>query len=134
MIIIDSNIFIFNESADSPERQHSVRKYEEAIRTGQLGINEVIVSEVFHRLQRLFGGAEAYSRMASILGSPAITFLNFNQDTVMRAIRLARDFSLKINDALIAQQAIEAGAPILTDNVKDFGKIGSIKVIPLRTS
>jgi predicted nucleic acid-binding protein len=132
MIIVDSNIFIFNESADSPERQQSLRKYEEAMLAGQLGINEVIVSEVFHRLQRLFGGAEAYSRMASIFSSPAITFMNFNQDTVMRAIRLARDFNLRINDALIAQQAIEMGASVLTDDIKDFGKVKAVKVIPLR--
>lgn len=39
---------------------------------------------------------------------------------------------LRINDALIASQALDAGARVLTDNVKDFKKVKGLKIDPLR--
>lgn len=133
-IIVDSNILIFGESKNSPEHLQASLKYKSATESGRIGINVIIASEVFHNLQRIFGSVDAYLRLNAILCSPSVDFLELGLETVTRAAKLARDFSLRINDAIIAQQAIEMGVPILTDDVKDFGKIGSIKVIPLRTS
>ena len=52
---------------------------------------------------------------------------------VKGAIELATQNKIRINDALIAQQALELRASILTDNVKDFRKVKGLKVIPLKS-
>ncbi|MDE1833442.1 MAG: type II toxin-antitoxin system VapC family toxin [Candidatus Micrarchaeota archaeon] len=132
MIIVDANIFIFGETTGAPEREMAVSSYRKALEGGSVAVNVIILSEVFHK-SRLIGGLEgAALRIRDILNEPTMEFLEFTSDTIIRATKLARDFQMRINDALIAQQAIETGAAILTDNVKDFRKIMSIRVIPLR--
>ncbi|MDE1855573.1 MAG: type II toxin-antitoxin system VapC family toxin [Candidatus Micrarchaeota archaeon] len=133
-IIVDSNVLIFGESESSPEHALALEKYKHAASAGRIGINVIIVSEVFHQLQRIFGGAAAYARISAFLNSPAVDFLNITAETVAAATKLARDFGLRINDAIIAQQAIELDAEVLTDDIRDFGRVGAVKVIPLRQS
>ena len=132
MIIVDTNIFIFGEIDSAPEHELAIQKYKNACSSDKIGTNVIILSELFH-LSRNFSGLEsAASRIKNILSSPVIEFMEFSPEVILRATKLARDFQMRINDALIAQQAIETGAAILTDNVKDFKKIKSIKIIPLR--
>ncbi|MDE1857183.1 MAG: type II toxin-antitoxin system VapC family toxin [Candidatus Micrarchaeota archaeon] len=132
MIIIDSNVLIFGETFGAPERDLAIAKYKHAIEQGRIGINVIILSEVFHKVQKINGRESASLRVRDLLNEPAADFLEFTADVVIRAAKLARDFQMSINDALIAQQAFETDSPVLTDNVKDFRKIKSIKVIPLR--
>ncbi len=132
MIIVDSNIFIFGETDSAPERNVAIQKYKEAREKGRIGTNVIIISETFHFARKINGYESAAARVASIMNSPFVDFLDLGPDLIMRATKLARDFQLRINDALIAQQAMETGAAVLTDNVKDFNKIRAIKVIPLR--
>ena len=112
----------------------AIAKYKSAMGNGRIGVNVIIVSEMFHQLRRIFGNAMAQYKLHALLSSPAVDFLDVNKDTAVRALKLARDFNLRINDALIAQQAIELGAQILTDDVKDFGRIGALRIIPMRPS
>ena len=132
VIIVDSNIFIFGETEAVPEREMAIRRYGEVTGKERIGTNVIILSETFHIIKRINGYESAAMRIGSIVNNPFIDFLDFAPELVLRAAKLARDFQMRINDALIAQQAIETGASILTDNVKDFKKIKSIKVIPLR--
>jgi predicted nucleic acid-binding protein len=133
MIIIDSNIFIFGEMAEAPERDAAISKYKEAVSRGTIGTNVIILSETFHKSQRINGRESASLRIRDILDHPSVQLLEFGAETIIRATKLARDFQMGINDALIAQQAIETGASVLTDNVKDFKKIKLIKIMPLRS-
>lgn len=132
MIIVDSNIFIFGEAESSPEHSMAIQRYREAADKDRIGTNVVILSETFHFVRKMNGYESAAMRIGSILNSSMVDFLDLAPELVLRASKLARDFQMGINDALIAQQAIETGAAVLTDNVKDFRKIKSIKVIPLR--
>lgn len=134
MIIVDSNVIIFSEGADAPERAIAAGKIKKAVEEGRIGMNVIIASEVFHRLQKLLGSTEAAIRVSRAVTAPEVDYLEFTSSTVTRAMGLARNFGMRINDALIAQQAIDLGASILTDNVKDFKKIGAVKVLPLRSS
>ncbi len=132
MIIVDSNVFIFSESPEAPKNKMALNKIYEAYQTGRIGVNVVIASETFHKLQKFFDRSVAAETVSKIVSDEYTDFLGFGVDTVARATKLARDFHMRINDALIAQQAIETGSAILTDNVKDFRKIKSIRVISLR--
>ncbi len=133
MIIVDSNILIFSESANTPEHNIALSKFQDALRQDDIGINVIIASEVFHRLQWLLGKTEATIRVSRIITAPRVSYLEFSSSSIAKAMALCRDFGLRINDALIAQQALESGASLLTDNIKDFGKIATVKLIPLRS-
>jgi predicted nucleic acid-binding protein len=133
MIIIDSNIHIFSEGASAPEHARAVEKIKDAVNQGRVGINAIIVSEVFHSLQKFLGAVEATTRISRFLTSPDMDYLEFSPASIVKAMALSRDFGIRINDALIAQQAIDLGASVLTDNVKDFKKVAAVKVIPLRS-
>lgn len=133
MIIVDSNIFIFGETSTAPEHDVAIRKYKEACQRDTIVTNVVILSEVFHFSAKISGAEGAAARIGNILNSPLVEFVGFTPGVVLKAAKLARDFRLRINDALIAQQAIDMNAAVLTDNVKDFKKIKLIRVLPLRT-
>ncbi len=134
MIVIDSNIWIFGELENAAEHAEALKKYEEAIRNDRIVINAIIVSEVFHKLNVLVNSVAAANKINNILNGEKIDFIEFTAENLMRAVKLARDFKMRINDAMIAQQALETGASVLTDNVKDFKKVGALKVIPLRSA
>lgn len=133
MIIIDSNIWIFGEFASAPEHELALRAYRSAIQTDSVGINAIISSEVFHTLYRLSDAGVAEERIVTIVSNPAIDWLEFSRDMVAQAAALARKAGLRINDALIAVQALSIGAKVLTDNVRDFKKVEGLRVLPLRT-
>lgn len=134
MIIIDSNVFIFGETIGAPEREDAIAMYKKAVEEDRVVTNTIIISEVFHFAQKIIGREGAFLRVRDIIGHPSIDFFELGPETVLRAARLSRDFQMRINDALIAQQAIETGAAVLTDNLKDFSKIKAIRVIPMRSA
>ena len=69
-----------------------------------------------------------------ILEHPLAHWLDFSDENVMSAIKLAHESALRINDALISTHALKANAAVLTDNVRYFEKVKSIKIIRLRSS
>jgi len=132
MIIIDSNIWIFGEIADAPEHEEAIKKYKESVQKDEIGINAIIASEVFHKLYRLYDANIAQERTNRILQDTSINCLNFSREMIIGAANMAKTFNLRINDALISQQAIHIGEKILTDDVKDFKKVKGLEIIPLR--
>ncbi len=135
IILVDTNILIFEELENSAEHKLAVRKQIELAVSNKFATNVIIISEFFSFLQKFFDRETAETRAKNLLASDSVEFLNLGADTVKKAAKLARDFKLAINDALIAQQAIDVGASVFTDNLKDFGKLGGVlKVHPLRQS
>ncbi len=132
MIVIDSNIWIFAENISADEHGPAAKKVHEVVDSTSYGINTVIVSEVFHALSRLLGAEDAGRRTRNIIEHPTAQWIEFSASAVKEAIDLSVQKKLRINDALIAQQALELKAPVLTDNVKDFRKVKGLKVMKLR--
>ncbi len=129
--IVDSNIWIFGEYEPAPEHSMAAGRLQTVIQEGY-GINIIIVSETFHILGRLVGAADATRRVKNIIEHPAAHWLPFAAQSAVKALALAYQYGVRINDALLAQQALEQGCPILTDNVKDFQKVKGLDIIPLR--
>ncbi len=132
MIVIDSNVWIYAESTNSDIHQKAVQKVREFLDSDAFGINSIIVSEVFYKLSKIIGDREAHSRMKHILEHPSVQWLDFSIDTTTKAMDLSLKTKVRINDAMIAAQAMSFKAPVFTDNIKDFGKISGLKVMPLR--
>ncbi len=131
MIIIDSNIWIFAEIINSPEHNAAVKGYESFMKNDAVAINAVIASEVFHKLSKLFDQDIAYDRVNNILQNPSIEWLDIERNTAMRAIKLASKSKLRINDALIAEQALELNAKVFTED-KDFKRVKGLTLETLR--
>lgn len=132
MIIIDSNVWIFAEIKDMPEHTAAVSAIQSLISSGEIGTNVIVLSEVFHKISKLYGSPIAVERVRAMQLHPVVVWISFNQKTAVNALNLAEETKLRINDALIAQQALEMKAPVLTDNVKDFRKVKGLKVMKLR--
>ena len=131
MTVVDSDVWIFLNLDDAPEHQAARNKIEK-LRAEGLHINEIIVSEVFHKLSMYLGSREARGRVSHILESAFVIYETTGIDSLNRALTLAVQHRMRINDAIIAVQAVEARKPLLTDNVKDFKKVPRLAVIPLR--
>lgn len=132
VIVIDSNVWIFAEDQNSDEHEKAAKKVRDVVSTVGFGIDAIISSEVFHALSRLLGPGDAGRRVVHIVEHPAAEWLHCRMGTMAQAITLATHSNLRINDALIAQQALESKAAILTDNVRDFKKVRGLKVVALR--
>lgn len=133
MTIVDSNIWIFAELKDAPEHNIASAKLQQLLECGEIGINAIIVSEVFNTLSRFCGAEEARERTSQILGHQSTEWLELGTETVKSAMKLACDCRIRINDAIIARQALELGMHVFTDNLKDFEKVDGLAIIPLRS-
>lgn len=134
MILIDSNVWIFAEIANSPENSLAVDGYKKYLKTDKVAVNPIIISEVFHKLSVLFDKDIAFSKVAKILQNPSIEWLDMHRETASEAIKLAKETGIRINDAMIGAQALERKAKVLTDDIKDFRKLKNLETIPLRSA
>lgn len=131
MALIDSNIWIFSENANSDEHIPARTILEQYVNK-EFYLNVVTISETFHKLSILVGKEEAHRRVPRIFDNPNAIWLDFSDDIMKKAMDLSFKNNIRINDALIAQQALEFNLPVLTDNVKDFKKVRGLRIIPLR--
>ncbi len=131
VIIVDSNIWIFGEIDNAPEHEAAVKRYKSITEKDTVAVNAVIISEVFHKLSRLVDKDMAYARVSNILQNYSIEWLDIARSTAMGALNLSKSSNLKINDALIARQALELGADIFTDDL-DFRRVNGLGLIYLR--
>ncbi len=131
LIVVDSNVWIFAETSGAPEHYLAIGKLQRYLKD-EVGINAIIFSEVFHKLSVLADPATARNRLGTIIHHPAVKWLNIDEDQAGRAAELAHKKALRINDAMIAQQAIDFNLSVLTDDTKDFGKVDKLRVIALR--
>lgn len=133
VFFVDSNILIFAELDEYPEHKLAVNKIDEISHNNTLAVNNVIISEVFHKLSALLNRREAKKKVEGILESSHIKYITIEKSTVKSALDLPEKYNIRINDALIAQHVFDAKCDgILTDNVKDFKRIRGLNVINLR--
>lgn len=129
MIFVDSNIIIFSEMTEYPEHKIAVEKLSHASQRS-IFINDIIISEVFHKIFKLVSHNAAVERVKNILSSKSFIYVPIEKETLEKSIELTK--YVTINDAIIAQQVIDLKSSLLTDNVKDFRKIKGLRIIKLR--
>ncbi len=122
-ILVDSNIFIFANIKEYPEYPAAKAKIKELIKTHKLLVNTIIISEIQYKLYRLLDQEESHNRTLKILNSKHVGYESITKGTVSKAIELSLCCNTRINDAIIAQNAIDLDVELLTDNIKDFRKI-----------
>ncbi len=133
VFFVDSNILIFAELDEYPEHKLAVDRIDKVSRNSLLAVNNVIISEVFHKLSALLSRCEAKKKVERILESSYINYIPIEKSTIKAALELPEKYQIRINDAIIAQHVFDTGYDgILTDNVKDFKRISGLNVINLR--
>ena len=133
-LFVDSNVFIFANIEEYPEHAIAKKKLKELIDGScKISLNPIIVSEVHYKLYRLLNAEEAHERTLKIILSEYVEYVPLGENTVLKAIELSRSRKIRINDALIAQHALDLDADgLVTDNTKDFVKVEGLKVVELR--
>jgi len=131
-ILVDSNIFIFANIKEYPEYPVAKAKIKELIKTHKLLVNTIIISEIQYKLFRLLDQEESHNRTLKILNSKHVGYESITQSTILKALELSYSSNARINDAIIAQNAMDLDVELFTDNIKDFRKISNLKLIPLR--
>lgn len=131
-LFVDSNIFIFASIKEYPEHSAAKAKLKDLVKTHELLVNTIIISEVHYKLFRLLGEEESFNRTQKILFSKHVNYEHVEQSTVLKALELSHNNNIRINDAIIAAHANDLNVGLFTDNVKDFEKIPKLMVVPLR--
>ena len=131
MTVVDSNVWIFMNLESAPEREAAAAATKVQRRLG-LQVNPIIVSEVFHTLRGLLGVADAADRTRRMLASRFVIYEPVTSQMVDEAINISQCHGVRINDAIVAAHALQAGTSVLTDNVKDFRRVPGLKVVSLR--
>ncbi len=133
-ILVDSNIFIFANIKEYPEHDMAKARIKQLIDDHKLIVNAIIISEVQYKLFRLLDNEEAFQRTKKILTSSYVDYEPIGYDTILKASEFSFKSNIRINDAIIAQHAIDLNVDgIFTDNVKDFENSLDLKIIPLRS-
>lgn len=130
---MDSNVFIYSQVERLPEYKIASARLTETKKEWQLGINAIFVSECFYIITRFLGREEASKRLSLFLESSQVLYIHIEKSTATKAMQLAVRHSLKINDMMLAQHALDSKADgLLTDNAKDFEGIAGLKMFSLR--
>lgn len=133
-ILVDSNIFIFANIKEYPEYHMAKLRIKQLVSDHRLIVNAIIISEVQYKLFRLLDKEESFHRTNKILTSGYVDYEPIGNETILKALELSYKSNVRINDAIIAQHAIDLNVDgIFTDNVKDFEKILYLKIIQLRS-
>ena len=75
----------------------------------------------------LFAGPEREEMLVEAILGPYAE-ISVDRQIARRAGRLSRTMHLAIPDALIAATALEQGVPLITRNVRDFGRVADLQL------
>lgn len=116
MVLVDSNIIIYSYSLHTNLRNLLIKE--------NTFVSEITRIEVLG-YYRLTNDEELYFKDVFSL----IPIIIPDQYIYDRALTIRKEYNLKLGDAIIAATAIVHNLSILTRNLKDFERIGSLNCI-----
>lgn len=135
MNFIDTNILVFAFNKGARAKHEKARNLLEQFLNGQKqGIISIQILSEFYvvitkKISNPLSSEEGEEIIQEIINSP-IGVLNFNEKTVVKAIKLSRESGVHYWDCLIGTTMKENNIEkIYTDNVKDFKEISDLEVI-----
>lgn len=126
--IVDSNVIVYAMADVSGGQYHQaclslIEKGFKGELDYVLGINPVIVVEVFSVLRKILSCNEAEARVSLLLRSKRIVFLQISKEECQTAVRWAKESNIPVNDALIAANAAEYAQLVFTVDEDHFKKL-----------
>jgi len=129
LAILDSNVIIYSMITDYPNKLYH-RRCRVLLEKGLkgeldyiLGLNPIVVIEVFSALRRLLDWSEAEFRTGSLLLSKRIAFLSISREACQNSVRWAREKKVPVNDAMIGANMVEQADLIYTIDEDHFKKL-----------
>ena len=127
---IDTNVLVYADDRDSPEKQARAIELFEQARSGHWGVvSTQVLQEYFVAVTRKLGvPPEVARRKVEILGR--LDLVRIDLPDVIAAIDLHRLHGIGFWDALIVRAAKEAGASILlTEDLQHGRRLDGIEVV-----
>ncbi len=132
MIMLDSNIIVYAYNRDAPERQYCLPVIRNAI-LGKLDAALSVLSlfEVYHvlaqRIQRPLPESQVSQIMLDLALCRNIRKFDITESLFIEAITVAEEYSIKINDALVASTMRSIGSEEIYSHDSDFDKVEFIR-------
>ena len=132
MIMLDSNIIIYAYNRDAPERQYCLPIIRNAI-LGELDTALSVLSlfEVYHvlaqRIQRPLPESQVSQIVLDLALSRNIRKFEITESLFIEAITIAEEYSININDALLASTMRSIGSEEIYSHDSDFDKVEFIR-------
>jgi len=128
MRMLDSNIIIYAFNRDAPEREYCLPIIKKAI-LGELDAALSVLSlfEVYHvltqRLQRPLPESQTSQIVLDLILSRNVRKFEITKSLFIEAITIAEEYSIKINDALIASTMRSIGCEEIYSHDADFDRV-----------
>ena len=134
-LFFDTNIIVYAYDASEPAKQNTCNELlQKVYKKGIVGIiSNQILGELFkgitENIEKPIGIEDAEMVIENIVDSDSWLKINYNQETVKKAILTLKLVKVPFWDAVIAETMKENGIyKIVTENEKDFKRIPGIKV------
>jgi len=136
----DTNILVYAYDASEEEKRAVCNKLLSQVFTAELRgvVSNQILAELFYvltnKVKKPLDVEEAKKIIFNFLKSENWLKINYDENTLEKAINTSTDINVDIWDAIIAETMKENGInKIYTENESDFKKIPGIKVVnPLK--
>ena len=136
LALIDTNILIYAYDESEPEKKAKCKEIVERILTGKAraAVSNQVLAELYNgltgKIEFPLKKEDAFIIVESFLKSGNMIKINYDSQTVAKAIAASIKYKMHFWDALIAATMLENQLfKIFTENEKDFGKIEHIKAI-----
>jgi predicted nucleic acid-binding protein len=127
---LDTNVLVYTDDADSPEKQHRALELFAELRRRRSGVvSTQVLQEYFVTATRKLGvGVEVARRKTDIFGRLHVVTLGL--DDVLGAIDLLRLHGLSFWDALIVRAALASGCSrLLSEDLQTGGRFERLEVV-----
>jgi len=134
--LIDTNILVYAFDETEPEKKAKCKKIVEKILRGETKaiVSNQILAEFYNaltkKIEKPIESEKALKIVQSFLRAGNIAKIDYTSKTVEKAIKKTMGHKAHFWDSLIAETMLENQVfEILTENEKDFSKIGQIKAV-----
>jgi predicted nucleic acid-binding protein len=127
---IDTNIIIYTDDADFPEKQKiATALLEKGWNSGRLVLSTQVLQEYFSAATRKLGiPAEIAQRKIELLG--CLDICSIVHEDIIRAIELHRLYKFSFWDSLIIRMAQKSACTILySEDMQHDQKIGDVRIV-----
>lgn len=134
--LIDTNILVYAFDEAEPEKKVKCEKILEKVLLGEkrVFVSNQILAEFYNaltkKIEKPIESGKVLKMIQSLLRANNAIKIDYTSKTVEKAVKKSIEHKMHFWDALIAETMLENQVfEILTENEKDFSKIGQIKAV-----
>ena len=110
---LDTNILVYAEGVDDPERQAKAKRFLDTLNPGDVAIPVQALGELFNVLTRKAKWPAAQARAAVLAWTDTYEVIDTTPSVLLEAMELSTTHQLAIWDAIMLAGAAQAGCRVL---------------------